>query len=703
MSLTSGLSIALVAAVGASQAQGSRIGRASKLALASQCKSDADCNRAKCPGCSCIAGSCACGGGWSGPSCGTPYCTVGSASGCGNGTCIETNGSFKCQCQTNFTGFRCAEKICTMTCKHGSLPNADCTGCSACVGGWSGQYCDIWNSNTPNLESSYKAHFTSMRLNVMQMVKEVDSPYEPLPGWQQVAASVNSVTGQPATPFLEFSFDQAKFWTDSAGVNFSVPDDMQITSGFVPSGHPQTPVALLQPSSAIAGQIAQIEAHAGTVGFLGGLTDPDGLLKSAFAHGVSLAVYTTTYPVYDLRVPNVSSGSPVKLSRYARAAIESLPPIYDQTTEAVFISFIEIFGTSYATTATYGGADQTVLAWPSCLWKGAHPDPKSPGSCLLDQSNLAAHTATRDFGGSTRTFAQTRFGGDPSVNGTNDWVKSVPLNPIGVGFQGVSLASLLTDYNSEQGTALDKAIAAYISNASTSAQARGSEADTAAAKRAQPVAFGVDGGSTKLQTQRVEVLGQNTCGPSLMAPGDSHDLSCPDKDNSKNAPDCSKYTIRSDLDAANYGAVLKVSNDVSKDDGDPASCGCSWTKAEVLGSSGAADAGLHSCGSGNTGQAYSGDEICEVHDVYSATDCCSVCENHRSCKKWTHDYHGNKCSLHGKDAESHFEVSFFSDERQSDPSDDAFASLCFDCSLSALSWIPPDVPPATDSFPRLRL
>ena len=414
------------------------------------CSATTDCNAAKCGGCACVSGKCVCAGGWEGPQCATPYCEVGSAAGCGNGTCVAAGGQLRCQCHANFTGFRCGEPVCALRCKHGTLPSPGCTRCGACVGGWTGASCDIWDSSMApaQLKASYAAHLSAMRFNVMRQVQEVDSRYQPLPGWRAVAASVNTVTGQPATPFLEFDFTQAKFWTDAAGVNFSVPDAMQITSGFVPGAHPQPPVALLRPSSLVETQLAQIRAAAGALGFLGGLTDPDALLKAAFGHGVSLAVYTDTYPVYDLRVPNATAGAPVRFSRYARAAIESLPPLYDETTRSVFETFISIFGTGYSTTATYGGMNQTVLAWPSCLWKGAHPDPSAPKQCLLDSSNLAAHVAARDFNGETRTFAATRFGGDPSAADPAAWVKSIALNPVGIGFDTISLSSLLRGYNS---------------------------------------------------------------------------------------------------------------------------------------------------------------------------------------------------------------------------------------------------------------
>ena len=84
-----------------------------------------------------------------------------------------------------------------------------------------------------------------------------------------------------------------------------------------------------------------------------------------------------------------------------------------------------------------------------------------------------------------------------------------------------------------------------------------------------------------------------------------------------------------------------------------------------------------------------------------------ICENHRSCKKWTHDFQGKKCSLFDKNADDHFELQFYSDERSDDPPDGVLAHLCFDCKLSSLGWAPPEGAEGggarTDSFPRLRL
>lgn len=546
------------------------------------------------------------------------------------------------------------------------------------------------------LVSAYDAHLGSMKSQVEAAASAVNKTDDPLPGWQQVAASVNIVSGELGVPFLDFSFTQRKGWDNGDGKNYSVPDAMEVTSGYVPGGHAHDPVALLSPSAVTAEQLDNLASGVGTAGFFGGILDPTALLNTAFIHGISLAVYTTTWPVYDLRVPNASSSNTgsIPLSRYARAAIESLPPTYDDSTRVVFDAFIGLFGTHYAISATYGGMNQTALAWPSCLWKGSSPDPDDPDDCLLTQDNLDQHVANQDFGGESRVFSQAQYGGDPSINSTDKWSQTISRNPVAISYQGVPLSVLLTGNNVDQGTALDKALQAYLANATTTAKANGASADKAASNRAQPITFEYGGDSVVEHDD--DAHGQ--CGPSTLSPGKDVELSCPDTSDSI-GKGCTKYKLTAAQDTGSYGETLAVSNEISKLEGKPSSCGCSKVLSEVVPKKSVA---LSSCDS-RAGYAYNGDSLCEYHNVHEADDCCDICTSHRSCEKWTHDHNSKVCRLFSDTSGWSISIGCYSGQRDNKPSDDVYAKLCFDCRLDALSWVPPATPPATDSLQRISM
>ena len=104
---------------------------------------------------------------------------------------------------------------------------------------------------------------------------------------------------------------------------------------------------------ATAYQVAEYNNGSGHFGWLGGLNDPTKLYTAYYSQGVSLAVYQTFYPLYSLNLTGSLSGDTAKtqsslanvsLSKFAAAALESLPPTYNVNTSAVFDLFIDTFG-----------------------------------------------------------------------------------------------------------------------------------------------------------------------------------------------------------------------------------------------------------------------------------------------------------------------------------------------------------------------
>ena len=66
----------------------------------------------------------------------------------------------------------------------------------------------------------------------------------------------------------------------------------------------------------------------------------------------------------------IADGTPPALTPWGKQGLLSLPETYDTTTRPVFDKFFDTFGTSWATSAVFGGNEEDVLAWYSCIWKG---------------------------------------------------------------------------------------------------------------------------------------------------------------------------------------------------------------------------------------------------------------------------------------------------------------------------------------------
>ena len=174
------------------------------------CIGPGDCNDHNCADCSCVNGQCNCVGGWSGPSCTTPFCN--NSSECSNhGSCQQTLHNVSCDCDTGFSGPRCSisNSSCSLVCRHGGTPNEDCTSCENCLGAWGGRLCDQYDHSVPvdkllaAMQANYVAGQQSLNATLPQHPLCID-------GQECVGWGVDIFDGRVAeATVLELSVDPA--------------------------------------------------------------------------------------------------------------------------------------------------------------------------------------------------------------------------------------------------------------------------------------------------------------------------------------------------------------------------------------------------------------------------------------------------------------------------------------------------------------
>ena len=242
-------------------------------------------------------------------------------------------------------GPRCGTAVCQLTCNHGAVANNNCTSCTACVGGWSGATCETWDASLSGkeLQARYSAHFDQVNKQISGEVKDLKWSFSPLPGWLLFPDGLNPLTGRSTTPFIELSFLKKQYWTDGKGTKMGIPDQIKVAKGFTPALKPSPPTVLRSVTDVVSTQTNNLVKGSGVSGILGGLADPTALYDKTFAHDISLSVYDELVSVYSLQL----QPGQLPLSRFAQAAIASLPDAYNSRTKPVFDLFIAMFGTRF--------------------------------------------------------------------------------------------------------------------------------------------------------------------------------------------------------------------------------------------------------------------------------------------------------------------------------------------------------------------
>ena len=189
-----------------------------------------------------------------------------------------------------------------------------------------------------------------VKAGISKQVESSQSQFSPLPGWLLVACGINSGSGASSVPFVDFTFNKGTKWKDGAGKLHGVPDQFIIDAGYTPAETRQPAVPLPSINDVVNYQVENVQAHKGTAGILGGLKDPSAIYDTSYKHDTALTVYDSIVPAYSLELP---SGLP--LSRFAAAALESLPLTYTPQTKVVFELFIRTFGNTLSSEAVFGG------------------------------------------------------------------------------------------------------------------------------------------------------------------------------------------------------------------------------------------------------------------------------------------------------------------------------------------------------------
>ena len=119
-------------------------------------------------------------------------------------------------------------------------------------------------------------------------------------------------------------------------------------------------------------QVAAITAGQGITGYMNGIVPPANLDSQFYKQGIALSEYRTDITAFNLTLSTSLNAATAAgaLSPWGLKAILSLPETYDQTTKPVFQKYFQVVGTSVVTNGVYGGTEEDVLAWYSCIWKG---------------------------------------------------------------------------------------------------------------------------------------------------------------------------------------------------------------------------------------------------------------------------------------------------------------------------------------------
>jgi len=535
------------------------------------------------------------------------------------------------------------------------------------------------------------AHFSSCMSDANASIAQLQQSFNPIPGWREVANSYDTVTGEFKIPFVGFSFNSQVSWTSGNNTKYLVPDQIKINTGFVPGASPQPPQAFRMVDEVSDFQVAQLNNGTGHFGWLGGLNDPAQLYSAYYGQGVSLAVYQVYYPIYSLNLTEPNSGVNVTLSKYAAAALESLPPVYDATTEAVFDLFIDTFGTAMATISLRGGGIEDVMGWASCIWKGRSPQQQDFGTftshgtkdCVLDDDNYQEMVLAKNFSGRGTVVSSAKYGGDPTITDPDAWAKTITDAPVVIEYEAhTRLSDLLGPSMNATAAALEQAIVAYEQQQVSSVQQAASKLRAQQNTQARNVLFETD------------VSG--VCKSGGLAPGQSWSVQC--------GPSIAPFTQNVDMiqlapppGAAPDGtAGLQIEGG-----GDEVTCGCSTLPIDVMRSTAAANKSSGSSSCSTQGKVeYVGNTAVTIDDVDDEERCCDLCNAHHSCLFWTLNLKKKTCDLKvaksivqccdpsktvGQCPKSCYDV-LVSGSRSGDVPPQDYAHFCFDCALpSALA------------------
>lgn len=570
-------------------------------------------------------------------------------------------------------------------------------------------------------------------------IKNLEQQYNPIPGWREVANSYDSISGDFKIPFIGFSFQNSASWTNGNGTKYLVPDQVIIDTGFVPGATPQQPHAFRLADEVSNFQISELLNGSGHFGWLGGLNDPSKLYSAYYQQGVSLAVYQTFYPLYSLNMSDsitqlrkkrkqshlnsTYSTTNYTLSRYASAALESLPPVYDSSTKSVFDLFIKTFGTSFATVSLRGGGIEDVIGWPSCLWKGPSPQSSNlgagtgTGNCVFDSTNFDSMIAARNFTGRSTVVNSIKYGGDPTIEDPLAWSKTISLAPVVLSYAThVHLSELLPDEMSATRTSLEQAISDYEQSAIQTVQNKAQAARASQKSQPRPVVFELDVGGI--------------CKSGDLAPGQSWNVQC--------GPSIAPFTSAVDMkpvsDDSDDSVTLVIEGGAPE-----VSCGCSELKIDVRRELHKYDRRNHSQARSNFRStlspspapffdenlnsnkpspivpkdmkchfekkvSYLGNTFLSIPDVSDPGRCCDLCSAHHSCQFWTYHLSGKDgaksqtCELklaksdtqccdnsHGVDECPHdCRHVVVSGSRNGDAPPQDYAHFCFNCQMPSV-------------------
>lgn len=426
-------------------------------AFSAGCISPLECNAKLCNDCACVNGACVCSGGWSGAACETPFCH--NRNDCSDhGDCRMEMTSIVCMCDAGWAGARCEQFVCPLTCAHGGLPDTNCTTCVNCLGAWTGSECAVWDSNVPLDQLFGQLNGVILDAATAQKDLEAVNPIRGNIGW-----GVDIVTGVLSSlPVVGLSYtDDQKTWH---GYRYPVE------AAVVPIENPQ-PVCDSQAFPLVTDYVAHVRNNVAQSGGQNGIYgNPFPSVLNGFYNrpgDPSLSVTQLMYAIYKIELPS-NQNTPYTLDKFARRALESLPPDYgSETNKALYRRFLETFGSSYTTSSDVGGLLELHSVWQSWL----ATDPGYNAQTLAEQAAIDFGLTTgvcKQGGSMLPPYAANRvndgltcLGGSPDACAVlASWFLTVPSDPVPLSYTTNSISTLVSDPRVR--ASLEAAVAAWV-------------------------------------------------------------------------------------------------------------------------------------------------------------------------------------------------------------------------------------------------
>lgn len=411
------------------------------------CQGPLDCNARHCYDCACTNQACSCADGWFGDQCQTPFCRT-RAECSFNGDCAQTLHAIACSCDSGYTGPRCGVAVCSLKCRHGGTPDAQCKTCQGCLGAWSGPTCEVFDHSVPaaGLLADMETNFKAAQQQLKSEQNLLCTNGQECPGWgvdifdgsvRNLILAMTPDTTNPAKHYRKFVAPKEVTFTPFVKSALSLAEGAGVFA---------------QPSDVVAFVDGLVGQNKGLAGFY---TEPWASALSRYFnsdHDTALSVVQGRLALFKMAIPDTKN---VVFDRHFMANLLALPSKYSTPTErALFDKFFELYGTNMVVQSSGGGLLEQRSRW------------NTPLIATLDKPTLLAN-AKIDFSASTGlggkggvlspSYARNRvlegggagpsylcYGGDPSQCGTPQWQSSLPDNPVLLDYSTVPLSQLLS-------------------------------------------------------------------------------------------------------------------------------------------------------------------------------------------------------------------------------------------------------------------